>query len=500
MRKLVLLLTLVSYTLVAQSPLPVDTTNAWNLSWSDEFDYPDSELEDNWTSQNAASGGVVLCSRWRENSDVHDGILELKAIKETRGGQDWTCGNVWTKKRFHYGYYECRYKYAGASGTNNSFWMWPRFAVPEGEKAFELDVNEGHYPNIINTNIHNWTDKDEDGGHEDDPQRFVMGGVEPQPGYTHEFESPITTRKIRFSSTHGSHFHIGEFRVYEPNSAGYPAVETSETADTDVSGLVNLSRGRGVTFTASGQYVVSGRNTDPKNVADGNVAQTTWIAQAEGEKWLELEFATDVEVGCVQFTNGWKSGSEWKSLIYNYKLEYWDGIQWVTFSTFDTANGVDFSEEYHTYGLLWNERQIQFYFDGELVRSEPHTLCHSETNIFLSLAILDNGIAGAVTDDIDGTSMKVDYVRYYTPVATSILEASESSKVKVYPNPVKESFTIEGTAGFDKLCIMNIQGKKMIEYAGDLTPSFDVSHLAKGIYIYTLSCKDETIHGRFLKQ
>lgn len=184
MNTLVLMLLCTTFPLLAETSLPIDTTSGWHLSWHDEFDYSDSELENNWIAQNAASGGVVLCSRWRENAVVHDGILELKAIKENRGGQEWTAASIWTNEKFHYGYYECRYKYAGTTGTNNSFWMWSQ-SVPEGEKAFELDVNEGHYPNIINTNIHNWTDKDVDGGHEDDPERFVMGGIDPQPSYTH---------------------------------------------------------------------------------------------------------------------------------------------------------------------------------------------------------------------------------------------------------------------------------------------------------------------------
>ena len=74
--------------------LPVDTINGWQLSWNDEFNYPDSELENNWISDNQSYEGFVLCSRWRENAEVHDGILELKARKEKRGDNNWTCGNV----------------------------------------------------------------------------------------------------------------------------------------------------------------------------------------------------------------------------------------------------------------------------------------------------------------------------------------------------------------------------------------------------------------------
>lgn len=227
----------------------------WDLHWSDEFDYPNIQLDEKWISQNGSTGNVfVLCSRWRENAVVHDGILELKAVKESRAGQDWTCGNIWTKRTFKYGYFEAKYKYAGATGTNNSFWLWPKTdGVGEGKKAFEIDINEGHYPNEINTNIHNWTD-----------------------------QSTLQNGKVNHFKDHKIH-------------------------------------------TSSG----------------------------------------------------------------------------------------DFSEEFHTYGYAWDEHKQEFYVDGKLVRVEHNDQNHSATNILLSLAILSKDIAGKVTDSIDGTSMKIDYVRVY---------------------------------------------------------------------------------------
>lgn len=61
----------------------------------------------------------------------------------------------------------------------------------------------------------------------------------------------------------------------------------------------------------------------------------------------------------------------------------------------------------------WSADTIKFYFDNKLIRTIPNTLCNSELNIFLSLAILEH--AGEVTDNINGTSMKIEYVKYYQP-------------------------------------------------------------------------------------
>ncbi len=130
----------------------------WELAWSDEFDYPDVRLTNAWVSQNGPSGHI-LCSRWRENAVVSNGTLRLLSRKERRGGQAWTAGSIWTRQAFQYGYFECRYRYGAAEGLNNSFWLMPTTKAPPGRKHFEIDVNEGHYPNKVSSNIHNHSDR-----------------------------------------------------------------------------------------------------------------------------------------------------------------------------------------------------------------------------------------------------------------------------------------------------------------------------------------------------
>lgn len=120
----------------------------WTLAFEEEFD--GTELDWNrWHSQNGPSGHI-LSSRWKENVEVANGLCKLVARKESRGGQDWTAGSIWVKKevfRQAYGYWEARYRYGAATGLNQSFWM-------DIHDDFEIDVNEGHWPNEINTNLH----------------------------------------------------------------------------------------------------------------------------------------------------------------------------------------------------------------------------------------------------------------------------------------------------------------------------------------------------------
>lgn len=391
----------------AQLPAIIDTTGNWYLSWSDEFDYTDSQLDEAWESQNGPSGHI-LCSRWRENAVVTNGILELQAKKENKGGQEWTAGSIWTKKRFKYGYFECRYKYAAAEATNNSFWLMTRGDEPSEGRRFEIDINEGHFPNEVNTNIHQWSDitVDEKGNkkHYSYHKGYPFGA---KPGYSIQLEIPVTTNKIRLVSNNHARFNMGEFRVYGVNNGNYPDV-MSATADSDIKGLKNLASTKGVTITSSGSY---DNNKSEGNLVDGN-PKSAWSTNELGEKWIQFNWDENITVGCVQFLNGWQdSHGNWHDIITDYKLQYFKEGNWVDITVLDVEDKYNFGEEFHTYGLFWNEKEIIFYFDGKELRREPNNFCYSETPIWLSLAIIK--WSGPVTDAIDGKSMKVDYVRYY---------------------------------------------------------------------------------------
>jgi len=163
----------------------------WTLVFQDEFNGSKQDLDKTWNLRNKAADPPNLCSFSRENVDVNDGILRLQARKEKRGERDWTTAAMFTNRKFRYGYFECRYRYARATGTNNSFWMvpmndsgWTTPTEPTKVKLrrdkeyhdisvrFEIDINEGHYPNELNTNIHNWSGK-----HQQHSQSMKVDGV-----------------------------------------------------------------------------------------------------------------------------------------------------------------------------------------------------------------------------------------------------------------------------------------------------------------------------------
>ncbi|WP_049721004.1 glycoside hydrolase family 16 protein [Gilvimarinus polysaccharolyticus] len=398
-KKCVLALGLLSVSMAAlasENSQSIDLTD-YQLDWSDEFNYPDKQLDEMWISQNGPTENEwVLSSRWRDNAVVRDGVLYLESRKESRGGQDWTTGNIWSKRTFGYGYYEAKMKYAGAYGTNNSFWLWPKQGVAEGDKACEIDINEGHYPNIINTNIHNWTDKytlpDGRVSHSDNQLHHTLHGssdhnvvVDPQ----------INATKIRLRSNNPASIHISEFKVL--NAKGENIVSEANIA----------TNGTFTKLPSKDIFAIDERE------------DTRWVSEKHGEKWLELTWKKPQQVTAIELINGWlqevgASEGRYRNLISDYVIEYFDGSDWLSVAQYDAATVADYSEQWHTYGLEWDEGYFRFYLDGELYHEMRNEVCFSETTMLFSLAILKADISGPVTDAIDGTSMKVDWVRYYT--------------------------------------------------------------------------------------
>jgi beta-glucanase (GH16 family) len=124
-------------------------TAHWRLAFDDEFNGNSVD----WSVWLSAHGELrSLSSRWPENAVVSGGQLHLVTRKERRGEAQWTAASIWTKAfQQKYGYWEARYRYAKAPGLNNAFWMIHNNTSNDG---FEIDVNEGHYPNEVNATLH----------------------------------------------------------------------------------------------------------------------------------------------------------------------------------------------------------------------------------------------------------------------------------------------------------------------------------------------------------
>lgn len=379
---------------VASDPRGYVDSLKWTLIWNDEFDYADSQLENEWISDNGRYKSQIACTRFRENAVVENGCLKLINKREARDPRtEWTSGNIWTRQTYTYGYFECRYKYAAAYTTNNAFWLMPSPAteIPEEGIKFEIDVNEGHYPNELYLDLHNWTQPIEVDGVKKFPrdQRCYAYGTKPEVHI--ELLEPITTSQVRLSSNHKRAFTLNSFKILESKS-GEDLISQLPTK-LSVSGV----------YDGSSEHIGYGKD-------DGSSA---WKAPLNGDKWIVAQFDNNKEISSISFDSGVFSEKSDMVItsITDYLIEYWDGTKWIEIESWDVADTTNFANTFHTYGLAWTKEELIYYFDGAEIRREPNLICHNPANVYLSMAILK--YLGDIPDNVDGSFMEVDYVRIY---------------------------------------------------------------------------------------
>ncbi len=444
-------------------PDEVDILNGWSLTWNDEFDYTDmADFEAVWT-YNTWGGTAGLCHRTADNVSVSGGILYLLGKVGSDGVCTYSTGSVQTKKSdFKYGYYEARMKYAKTTGVNNSFWFWNGMPEAGYDYPYEIDMCEGHYPNIINTNQHyrwyvggNSSDTRVNCGYTNLHYVDSNGPIDVTPQSHITYKTPIKTKKIRLTSKDPFEFHIREIKMFAPNSDGYPTewVESGNNsyfddqyASSRTDQLVNHAKNATVTTNNAADDA-----TDAYNMIDEK-SSTSWDASPDiVEKEIIFEFDSEVEIGHIQLITGWyyarsyKSytsdlgvaysewvgNDDWYKPLAEYTIEYYDGTDWVVATDYDNANGFNLADGFHNYGIYWDEDKIVIYFDGYPIRTIDYDECidssnvpqcwwnnklqpvWSENTLYLSMLVLDGGTAGVVSDDIIGTSQQIEWVRVY---------------------------------------------------------------------------------------
>lgn len=157
---------------------PTPAPPGWKLTWHDEFDGTaidpakwDFDLGNGFYNYDASQwisgwGNEELqyYTREAENASVKDGILRIRAIKESRDGCGYTSARMKSRKRdgsplFHqkYGRFEFRAKLPTGQGVWPALWMLPQ-AETYGPWASsgEIDVMEarGQEPTKVLGTIH----------------------------------------------------------------------------------------------------------------------------------------------------------------------------------------------------------------------------------------------------------------------------------------------------------------------------------------------------------
>lgn len=173
-------------------------------------------------------------------------------------------------------------------------------------------------------------------------------------------------------------------------------------------------------------------------------------------------------------------------------------------------------EGFHTYSLEWYPEKYVFFVDGkEMWRSNGGGICNQPGYIKVTGEIStedwainnywSNDPAKATYPD----SFKVDYVRVYEignyVAPTSINSIHQNKNIKLYPNPVDESLTLNWPEELTNTQKLDVQ---IINSAGQVIKSFKqlsrhgeipVADLKKGLYFMIVRINGVSFSEKFMK-
>ncbi|MCF7923715.1 MAG: family 16 glycosylhydrolase [Candidatus Izimaplasma sp.] len=150
--------------LVPEECQVIDNIDDWQPVWCDEFDQDGLPNSDNWAYDIGGDGWgnnelQYYTGEDLDNAFVEDGILNIKAIKESFEDNEYTSARLVTKYRgdWTYGRIQVRAKLPEGRGLWPAVWMLPTDRTYGGWPfSGEIDIMEyvGYEPNVIHGTIH----------------------------------------------------------------------------------------------------------------------------------------------------------------------------------------------------------------------------------------------------------------------------------------------------------------------------------------------------------
>lgn len=135
----------------------------WTLVWSDEFETDGLPDASKWGYDEGASGWgnseLQYYTSRAENASVSNGVLSIKAIKESYEGAEYTSARLVTRGKgdWLYGKVEVKAKLPRGRGLWPAIWMLPTdWEYGDWPISGEMDImeNVGYDSTCINSNIH----------------------------------------------------------------------------------------------------------------------------------------------------------------------------------------------------------------------------------------------------------------------------------------------------------------------------------------------------------
>ena len=93
------------------------------------------------------------------------------------------------------------------------------------------------------------------------------------------------------------------------------------------------------------------------------------------------------------------------------------------------------------------------------------------------------------------------YLKIAYPEPGLSVDSNEFETFKYYPNPVKNTLTVEARNSISQISIHNIVGQKVMEISPDsLSTSIDMNELNKGVYFVTVMINSSQKTFRVIKE
>lgn len=162
------------------------------------------------------------------------------------------------------------------------------------------------------------------------------------------------------------------------------------------------------------------------------------------------------------------------------------------------------SSEYHVYSLEWYEDRMVFKVDGVHHYTYNPDVRNSSTWPFDSdqYLLLNTAIEPSISSSFTESDIIVDYVRVYQESTASLNDIDNITKVKIYPNPVKDKITIQiqpslfGVKG----TVYSLLGEKIISFVQNSSKKeHDFSELKKGIYFIKFASENSSSAYKIIK-
>lgn len=159
---------------------------------------------------------------------------------------------------------------------------------------------------------------------------------------------------------------------------------------------------------------------------------------------------------------------------------------------------------YHIFALEWDEKEIRTYIDSIHffsmdITTADKAVFHNDFFILLNLAVGGDWPGSPDASTIFPQQLLVDYVRVYQKdTGTTSIESSkkESSGLKVFPNPVKDTVSFEfGNDSSGSICqLFSSNGWEVLkkELGSARNNTLSVRGLEAGIYILKITSGNNT--------